>query len=389
MEKKEVEYLQVFHEVTKAVLSVLNVKEVLHLIAKRIVSPLGVKASALMLLNEKSHRLELVTSHRLSRKYLGKGPLDADRSIADALRGRPVLVENAPADDRVQYRDEAREEGIASILSVPMVMRARVIGILRIYTAEPRRFTDNELELISAIAEIGAVAIENARIFEAKGEELSKLLKVGGIEYEYEPPLSKYRVKAILKGEIDHRKSYHYFRTLHRLTRTITSTIDMEKTLRTVIKEIAKAMLVKGCCLLWLNTVTRELELMASYGLSRVYLSKGPLSMDKSIPQVLQGETVFIADARKDPRIQYPEAAEKEGILSMLSAPISVKEKVRGVLRLYSSNSTPFRPDEIEFAKVLAEISGIAIINAKLHQERTDDIAFWKATLDYLGIKNT
>jgi len=156
----------------------------------------------------------------------------------------------------------------------------------------------------------------------------------------------------------------------------------MEKTLGMVVKEIAKAMLVKGCCLLWLNPATRELELLASYGLSQVYLSKGPLSMDKSIPQVLKGEAVFIADARTDPRIQYPEAAEREGILSMLSVPISVKEEVRGVLRLYSSNSMPFRTEEIEFAKVLAEISGIAIINAKLHQKRTDDIAFWKATLD-------
>lgn len=389
MGEKEVEYFQVFHEVTRAVLSVLNVREVLHLIAKRIVSPLDVKASALMLLNEKTHRLELVASHRLTQKYLGKGPVDADRSIVDALKGWPVLVENAPADERIQYRDEAREEGIQSILSVPMVMRARVIGVLRVYTAQRRRFTQNEMELVSAIAEIGAVAIENARIFEARGAALSRLLKAGGIEYEYGPPMAKYRVKAILKSGMGHEKSYHYFRTLHRLTRAITSTLEMEKTLGTVVKEIAKAMLVKGCCLLWLNTVTRELELVASQGLSPVYLSKGPLSMDRSIPQALGGEAVFISNVPTDPRIEYPEAAEQEGILSILSVPISVKEKVKGVLRLYSSNSTPFRGEEIEFAKALAEISGIGIINARLHQERTDEITFWKATLDYLGIEST
>ena len=70
----------------------------------------------------------------------------------------------------------------------------------------------------------------------------------------------------------------------------------------------------------------------------------------------------------------------------MLSVPISVKEKIRGVLRLYSSTSRPFDAEEIEFAKVLAEIGGIAIVNAKLYQERTNDITFWKTTLDYLGI---
>jgi len=111
--------------------------------------------------------------------------------------------------------------------------------------------------------------------------------------------------------------------------------------------------------------------------------------MDKSIPQVFEELTVFIADVRTDPAVQYPEAAEREGILSMLSVPILVREKVRGVLRLYSSIATAFSTEDLEFAKVLAEIGGIAIINAKLYQERTTDITFWKATLDYLGIENT
>ena len=389
MAEKEFEYFQIFHEVTRAVLSVLDVEAVLHLITKAIVSSLDIKGSTLMLLDEKSHRLEQVASHGLSQKYLEKGPLDADRSIADASRGKPVLVENAPADERVQYRQEAREEGIASILSVPMVMREQVIGVLRIYTGEPRRFSQNEMDLISAIAEIGAIAIENARIFEARGAELSKVLKVGGIDYEYELPKAEYSGKATLNRGIDHKRSYHYFRTLHRLTRTITSTMEMKETLEAVVTEIAKTMGVKGCCLFWLNTGTRELEMVASYGLSQAYLSKGPLSIDKSIPQALEDETIYIANVITDRTIQYPEEAEREGILSMLSVPISVKKRVRGALRLYSSIAAPYATEELEFAKVLAEIGGIAIINAKLYQERRADIKFWKATLGYLGIENT
>jgi GAF domain-containing protein len=389
MPEKEVAYFQVFHEVTRAVLSVLDVETVLHLITKRIVSSLDIKASALMLLSEKSHRLELVASHGLTQKYLGKGPLYSDRSIADALRDRPILVENARADERVQYREEAREEGIASILSVPMVMREEVIGVLRIYTAEPRRFSQNEMDLISAIAEIGAIAIENARIFEARGAELSKVLKVGGIEYEYELPEAEYSGKVTLNRGIDHKKSYQYFRTLYRLTRTITSTMEMKETLEAIVTEIAKTMGVKGCCLFWLNTGSRELEMVASYGLSQAYLSKGPLSIDKSIPQALEDQTVYIANVRTDRTVQYPEAAEREGVLSMLSVPISVKKGIRGALRLYSSIAAPYATEELEFAKVLAEIGGIAIINAKLYQERRADITFWKAALDYLDIENT
>ena len=389
MAEKEFEYFKTFHEVTRAVLSALDVRAVLRLITKSIVSSLDIKGSTLMLLDEKSHRLELVASHGLSQKYLKKGPLYADRSIADASRGKPVLVENAPADDRVQYGQEAAEEGIASILSVPMVMRGQFIGVLRIYTSEPRRFSENEMDLISAIAEIGAIAIENARIFEAREAELSKVLKVGGIDYQSELPVAEHHLKPPLKGGIEHKKSYHHFRTLYRLTRTITSTMEMKKTLEAVVSEIAKTMGVKGCCLFWLNTASRELELLASSGLSNAYLCKGPLSMDKSIPQVFEELTVFIANVRTDPAVQYPKAADQEGILSMLSVPILVREKVRGVLRLYSSMATAFSTEDLQFAKVLAEIGGIAIMNAKLHEERATDIKFWRATLDYLGIETT
>jgi GAF domain-containing protein len=111
--------------------------------------------------------------------------------------------------------------------------------------------------------------------------------------------------------------------------------------------------------------------------------------MDKSIPQVFEELTVFIANVRTDPAVQYPEAADQEGILSMLSVPILVREKVRGVLRLYSSMATAFSTEDLQFAKVLAEIGGIAIMNAKLHEERATDIKFWRATLDYLGIETT
>lgn len=386
MQEEEIAYLQIFSEVSRAVLSVLDVEAVLGLIAERIVRPLGIKASALRLLDERTRRLELAASHGLTEEYLGKGALFADRSIADVLRGQPVLVENAPADDRIQYREEARAEGIASILSVPMLVKGRIIGVLRIYTAEPRRFSEKEIDLISAIAEIGAIAIDNARTFEAKGAELSELFRVGGIDYEYEPPVAEDRFKPGLKDDIGGQKSYPYFRTLYRLTRTITSTMETKDLLEAVAREIAEALLVRGCCLFWLNTLTRELEPMASCGLSDAYVRKGPLSMDKSIPRVLNGRAVCIADVRTDAAIQYPEEAEKEGIFSMLSVPISVKDKVRGVLRLYSSTSRSFDADEIEFAKILAEISGIAIVNAKLYQERTNDITFWKTTLDYLGI---
>jgi GAF domain-containing protein len=108
--------------------------------------------------------------------------------------------------------------------------------------------------------------------------------------------------------------------------------------------------------------------------------------MDRSIPQVLEGEVVVISDVQKDSSIQYPEAAEKEGIASILSIPIFVREKVRGVLRLYAVDARFYPPEDIEFVKALAEISGIAILNGKLHDAMRNDYAFWQSTMQYLGV---
>jgi GAF domain-containing protein len=382
-------FFEVFHEVGRTVLSVLSVRQVTHLLAKRMVYALGLKASALLLVEEEGEGLEAAASHLVSKELLAGEPMAGDPGLARALEGRPHLEKQAWTDRAGPQGDLIRAEGIASILSVPMGLRGKVIGVLRLYTAEERTFTDDELELISALTEIGAVAIENARLFEEKGEALSRLLEKGGVEYEHEPPVEKYRIRAVRQGEVPPEKSYAYFSRLHRLARAVASQTDVERILETAAREIAEAMAVKGCSLLWLNFETQELELVGTHGLSRTYLDKGTLSMDRSIPKVVEGETVYVPDTGRDARVQYPEAAGREGVVSILSVPIFVKEKVRGVLRLYASDSRTYPPEDIEFVKALAEIGGIAVLNAKLYEARQNDYAFWQSTLQYIGVRNS
>ena len=110
-------------------------------------------------------------SYGLSDAYLSKWPLDADKSLAECLEGKPVFISDATTDPRIQYRAEAEKEGIASILSVPISAKGQIIGVFRVYTAKPHKFTENEHEFISSISEIGGIAIENARMYDRlKGE---------------------------------------------------------------------------------------------------------------------------------------------------------------------------------------------------------------------------
>ncbi len=165
-----------FEEVKTAISSTLNLKEVLNLIVQGVVKVMKVKGSTLSLLDKKREKLRIFAYHGLSKNYVDKGPLDASRSIGEViLKGKHVLVHEATSDPRVQYPQEAMREGIASILSVPLIVRNKIIGVLRVYTAQPREFSDEEVKFLYGFAEQVAMAIENARSYEDVKDEYQAL----------------------------------------------------------------------------------------------------------------------------------------------------------------------------------------------------------------------
>jgi GAF domain-containing protein len=166
MKESEYPYISAFIHITRAISSSLDLKEVLHLIVKSTCETTGSKGCTLMLLDEKGERLEVKSSYGLSDQYIGKGPLSADKSISDTLKGKPIIIEDVTSDPRVQYPEEAKREGIASIVSVPIILRERIIGVLRLYTSVPCRFTDDDIDFLSAIAMQSGLAIENAKMYE-------------------------------------------------------------------------------------------------------------------------------------------------------------------------------------------------------------------------------
>jgi GAF domain-containing protein len=166
MKDSEYTYYSAFIEITKEISSSIDLGTVLHLIVKSVCEITGSKGCTLMLLDEKGERLEVKSFFGLSEQYVRKGPLAADRSIGDALKGEPVIIEDAASDPRVQYPYEAGREGIASIISVPIILRKRSIGVLRLYTSVPCQFTEDDIHFLSAVAMQSGLAIENARIYE-------------------------------------------------------------------------------------------------------------------------------------------------------------------------------------------------------------------------------
>jgi len=164
-----------FEEITSAIRKTLNLREVLNLVVTGVVKLLTLKGCAVSLLDRKKEYFRVCAAYGLSEQYLKKGPIAADKRLSKVLSGKPESVLDVTASPQIQYLWEAKEEGIASIFSVPLKLKEEVIGMLRIYTAEPREFSQDEIDLLSGFAEQVSVALENAQSFEDVHEKYETL----------------------------------------------------------------------------------------------------------------------------------------------------------------------------------------------------------------------
>ncbi len=181
-------------------------------------------------------------------------------------------------------------------------------------------------------------------------------------------------------------KKPDYFSALYDVAKVINASLDPGQVLKQIVTQVAKAMNAKACALRVLGSRRKRLLMGASCGLSKGYLHKGPIVVSESglDQKVLKGETVYMKDAQTDPDFQYGERAKAEGIHSVLVVPLMVGKKAVGVLRVYSGEVRKFGKDEIKFLEAAANLSAIALDNARLHQALKKDYDLLVANTDRL-----
>ncbi len=170
------------------------------------------------------------------------------------------------------------------------------------------------------------------------------------------------------------KKQLINYETLLKVTKTMSMSTEPEEVVQLTVESVKKALDIKGCALFLLNPNSNELEVAAAVGLSADYLKKGPVSSIHSIGQSLTDGPVAIYDVTDDPRIQYPKAAKKEGVASILAVPIYIRGKVIGSMRVYSAEQWEFTLEDVNFVQALAQIAGILIDMCRLYQGQKDYI---------------
>ena len=164
---------KILYDIAQKLNSDLAPDEVLQTIVEALCNAAGGKGCSLMLLTSDGKQLMHNVAYGLSDWYVRKGPVRVDAAIEQALGGEPVAILDAASDSRVQYREQAKMEGVVSMLSLPLMRRGKVIGIVRIYTSERRRFSAQEMDFFGALANLGAVALERAELHESVDKDLA------------------------------------------------------------------------------------------------------------------------------------------------------------------------------------------------------------------------
>ena len=173
------------------------------------------------------------------------------------------------------------------------------------------------------------------------------------------------------------------YESLIRITKAISMIRDPEEIVLITVEGVTHALNVKGCTLFLFSPRSDELKLTGTYGLSDEYLNKGPVSSLRSIASALQdAQPVAIYDVTDDPRIQYPEAAVKEGIASILSVPIIIGEKIIGCMRVYTTEPWEFTLNDVNFVQAVAQVVGMALEMCRINKGLKDSIDILKTMRD-------
>lgn len=302
------------------------------------------QASMVALLDEKRQMLEIGASAGWNQSLAGEAAVSLSQSPVDsaAIEGQVVQVEDLLKETGWFFRQRAIDEGLRSLLAIPLSIGLRSIGVLHLCRQEPGPFSGSQKALARTMATQAGLALQ--------------------------------KLRAVQQA-----------RVLGKIAQAINSSLDQQQVLQTIVEQASAVLGFKAAAIRILDEEGRLLEEKAAYGLSEAYRSKGPVELDKSPldQETFAGEAVVVTNSQLDLKLQYPDDVRREGIRSILCVPLRIRNQPVGVLRVYSSAMREFTADEVDFLKSLASQGGIAMENARLFEHLRRDYedlrqAVWK-----------
>ncbi|MGD9144291.1 MAG: GAF domain-containing protein, partial [Anaerolineae bacterium] len=326
--------LAALREIGRAINAAWELEATLDLITCRTAEVMDMDSCSIYLLDEGGERLVLKATTGLAAEAVGRVHLLLGEGLTGwaAQTGQPVAVADAAQDPRFKYLPETQETRFQSLLAVPLSNQGRVIGAMNVQTRSHHEFLDDEVELLALTGDLAAGALEKAMLYEGMQRQIAELS------------------------------------ALAEVSETITSPRYLDEMLDVVVEMAARVMKARLCSLMLLDESSGELVLRATQNLSPAYRDKPPLKVGEGITGLVaeRGQPITVLDVRRDPRYRHAGVALAEGLCSLLCVPLSVRDRVIGVLNCYTAEIRRFSSEEIALFSTMANQTALAIENSRL-----------------------
>jgi signal transduction histidine kinase len=327
--------LNSLYQVGNVIHSTLEPQEALQLILREAVRLMRASSGSAVLINPTTGFLEILASEGLP-EHAAELKLRIGEGITGwvARTGKPTRVGDVAQDPRyVMLRPQVRAE-----LAVPLEVNGEVRGVLNVDSDRLQAFTDDDQEVLEALATQAAKVIHHTWLYE------------------------QLRLKARL------------FESLATVSQTINSTLSLDDALRAITREACVLMHGKMCSLMLLDESGEWLDLRASHGAGEEYLRKPRVSIEESLIGVVvrRKKPLQVENVQISTRYQNVSVAMQEGLVALLSVPLLFSGQAIGALNVYTGEPYSFSNEEIRLLTALSELSAIAIEKARLYERVVD-----------------
>jgi len=327
--------VDVLHRISESISNTLDLEAVLKHIVEVVVEATKAEACLLYLVSDSREELILRASKNPHPKLIGRITIGLGEGITGWVareRTRVVIPSNASDDPRFKFFHNLPEDRYQAFVSVPIMAKKEVVGVINVQHKRPRRYRSDELALLCTIANQVGGAIENARLY----EEMKR--------------------KAL---QLD---------TLSQVSETVASNRLIEDIFQLIVAMTAQMMNSKICSIKLLDPPSGELRIVATQSLSEQYRRKPNLKIGQSISgrALQERRPIIVADVTKEREYMYPEIAKKEGLSSLLSVPMMIRDKAVGVINCYTSVPHAFTHEEVKVMQAIANQAAIAIEHTTL-----------------------